>query len=275
MPLTNFTELQQFLTSLGLHPKKGLSQNFLIDGNIVRKIIKAADVQPGDAVLEIGPGPGALTEALVGAGAKVFAVERDYNFAQQITRFPGVEVFEGDILTFPLEKLSSGKPYKVVSNLPYHLTSPILGMLVPHYPLFSTITVMVQEEVARRMTALPKTGDYSSLTVFLNFYANTRYEFGVRHHCFYPKPKVDSAVVTLTLKNPPDVDSEQFFKFVRTSFQQRRKMVKKTLGDVYGKEEIIRNMKALGLPESARPEELSVEESLALFRSLSFFVKDD
>lgn len=263
MPLTNPSELLAFLRALGREPKKGLSQNFLIDGNIVRKILTEAAIQAGDDVLEIGPGPGALTEVLVGQGAKVYAVEKDPIYAEAIKRFKNVDVFAQDILDFELALLP--KNTKVVSNLPYHLTAPILTLLAPRHDLFSTVTVMVQEEVARRITASPKTKkEYGSLTVFLNFYAQPRYAFKVSRRCFYPQPKVDSAVVTLILKRPPPVDAEGFFIFVRTAFQHRRKMIKTTLGCPIGN-----ILEQIGENPKARPEDLSLEVFLELYSRVS------
>lgn len=259
------TELKTFLDSLGVRPKKGLSQNFLIDSNIVAKIIAEAVVAPGDYVLEIGPGPGALTEALVNQGAEVVAVELDSVFASALKRFP-LTVYHEDILSFSLEKLK--RKGKVVANLPYHITAPILTKLVPRRDLFTTLTVMVQEEVARRLTAKPKTGDYGSLTVFLNFYSNLRYAFRVSRSCFYPAPNVDSAVVTLTLKEPPAIDEESFFRLVRTAFGQRRKMLKNTLAPLYGAEPLARAFEKTGIDPKSRPEELGLDAFLSLFNRL-------
>lgn len=257
MPLTNPTELLAFLHALGVEPKKALSQNFLIDGNIVKKILKEADVQPGECILEIGSGPGALTEALVEAGAEVYAVEKDAKFAESLKRFPSVTVFAEDILKFSFELLP--KRLKVVANLPYHLTAPILILLAPRHEQFSRLTVMVQEEVGRRIAAQPKTKEYGSFTVFLNFYSMPRYAFKVSRHCFYPKPKVDSAIVSLDLKKPPLTHADPFFSMMHALFQHRRKMVKTTLGEKAG---II--LQQLGENPQARPEELSLDIFLKL-----------
>ena len=212
MPIYKPSELRTFLNQLGIKPKKGLSQNFLIDGNIVRKIVAAANVVPGDVVLEIGPGPGSLTQALLEAGADVLAVEMDSTLAEALERLQTPEkklqIFCLDILNFSLQKnllplLKNGKKAKVIANLPYHLTTPILAMLIPHHLIFSSLTLMVQEEVGRRFTALPNTSEYSSFTVFLQFYSVPVYAFTVSRNCFYPVPKVDSAVVSLNLNPLP------------------------------------------------------------------------
>lgn len=268
MALTNPSELIRFLDSLGVRPKKGLSQNFLIDGNILRKILREAQVAPDDLVVEIGSGPGALTEALVEAGADVIAIEKDSIFAKALTRFEGVQVFEGDVRDFPFEELP--RKGKVVANLPYHLTHAILTMLVPKNTLFTSLTVMVQEEVARRITAKPGTAAYGSLTVFLEFYSKPRYAFSVSHHCFYPKPKVDSAIVTFDLKEPPYLeDTEAFFHFIRTAFGQRRKMLRNTLGKLFAPQKIMEALEHLGLNPQARAEELSLDAFLALYAHLT------
>jgi 16S rRNA (adenine1518-N6/adenine1519-N6)-dimethyltransferase len=256
--LTNLKELLPFLRSLGVKPKKSLSQNFLVDGNIVRKIIAEALIEKGDCVLEIGPGPGALTEALIESGAIVYAVEKDAVFADALKRFEDVHLFAQDIRDFDLSFIPLKT--KVVSNLPYHLTAPILTLLIPRYDLFSTITVMVQEEVARRIIAKPKTKEYGSLTLFLNFYSEPHFAFKVSRHCFYPEPKVDSAVVTLILKKPPPVDSKAFFSFVHAAFQHRRKMIKTTLGPKIG--ELLSELK---VDPKSRPEDLSLDLFLKLF----------
>lgn len=279
MPIYKPTELHQFLEELGVHPKKGLSQNFLIDGNILRKIVEAAHVAPGDLVVEIGPGPGSLTEVLLNSGAHVIAVEKDTVFAGALGRLKtdknALEVHCDDIMTFPLEEtlkpyLAQGKKAKVIANLPYHLTTPIIAQLVEQRHLFSTLVLMVQEEVGRRFVGKPRTGDYGSFTVFLNFYTHPSYAFTVSRQCFYPSPKVDSAVVVLELKEPPQVsDVEAFFKLTRTAFKQRRKMMRSSLRDLYPPQEMEESLSAIGHSPMARPEELSLDDFLKLFEMLS------
>lgn len=271
MNLSRPSELMQFLDSLGARPKKRLSQNFLIDGNIVRKIVDTAAICPGDTILEIGSGPGVLTEELLKRDARVVAVEKDEVFAAALKRFPTVEVFTGDIRDFPLDQFFGGleKKAQVVANLPYHLTTPILGLLAPRHDLFSSLTLMVQKEVGQRMTSLPSSSDYSALTVFLNFYTTPTYAFTVSNRCFYPAPKVQSAVIHLTLKKPPDVSPDAFFHFVHTTFRERRKMVSTTLKKLYPAGHIEKSLEALNLPPKIRPENLTVQQFLMLYRFLS------
>lgn len=277
MPMYKPTELVQFLEGLGIGPRKGLSQNFLIDGNILRKIVQISQVGPGDLVLEIGPGPGSLTELLLQAGAEVLAVEKDEILAKALNRFHDIGTLDvccADIMDFPikqeLKKRLKGKRAQVIANLPYHLTTPIIALLAPLHDLFSSLTLMVQEEVARRFTAKPGTSDYSSFTVFLDFYTHTHYGFKVGRNCFYPPPRVDSAVVKLDLKPPPSITNQDtFFEMTRTAFQQRRKMIKVSLKELYPSDVVMSSLKAIGANPQARPEELSLEQFLKLFKSLN------
>lgn len=267
------SNLRLFLDELKTLPKKSLSQNFLIDGNILQKIVKTADVQPGDLVLEIGPGPGALTEILLQKGAHVVAVEKDRIFAEALKRLQTednrLEVFNDDILEFPLDKHLHRKT-KVISNLPYHLTTPILALLFPRRDLFSTLTVMVQEEVARRFVAPPGGEDYSSFTVFLSYYSKAKYAFKVGRNCFYPAPRVDSAIVTMELKEPPSVsDEEGFFKLTRGAFSQRRKMLRASLKEQYSPALVEKALTDMGVNPLSRPEELSLDQFLQLFSALN------
>lgn len=267
------SELRQFLDQLGIFPKKGLSQNFLIDGNIIRKIVAVSDVKPNDTILEIGPGPGSLTQALLETGASVVAVEKDTVLAQALERFKTpahkLKIFCHDILTFPLSEmiaplLLEGNKAKVIANLPYHLTTPILALLVPMRGLFSSLTVMVQEEVARRMTAESGTPDYSSLSLFLRFYTHPHYAFNVSKNCFYPSPKVNSAVVVLNLREPPlsDEDAPSLFQLTRTAFEHRRKMLRSSLRDLFPPQRIEAALLAIGESPMARPETMSLEKFL-------------
>ena len=268
------SELADFLASLGIFPKKGMSQNFLVDGNIIRKIVQAGDVQPGDVVMEIGSGPGALTEELLNAGARVIAVEKDDTLAKALHRLQTkdnrLEVYCEDILKFPIEKhLEKGGRAKLIANLPYHLTAPIITRLAPMRDHFSKLVVMVQDEVARRFIAKPKTKEYSSLTVFLHYYAHVKYGFLVSHNCFYPPPKIESAIAILDLKAPPNVSSEEgFFKLTRTAFEQRRKMLRSSLRTIYQPEVVMQGLTDAGLNPLARPEELSLDDFVALFAQL-------
>lgn len=272
------SELHDFLQGLGITPKKVLSQNFLIDGNIVRKIIKSADVAPEDLVLEIGPGPGSLTEMLLEDGATVIAVERDDVLAEALNRYQNdagrLHVFCEDIMEFPIEEtlrahLRPGQKAKVIANLPYHLTTAIIEKLITMHDIISTLTLMVQDEVARRFTAHPSTKEYGSLTIFLQFYAKVHYAFSVSNQCFYPIPKVGSAVATFELQPPKQVsDVAAFFKITRTAFEHRRKMLRGSLKELYTPEVITQALEEIHCPPLARPEELSLMQFVNLFEKL-------
>jgi len=279
MPVYKPSELREFLDSLGIRPRKGLSQNFLIDGNIIRKIVDTAKVTKDDVVLEIGSGPGSLTEELLNTGATVVAVEKDKVLAEALKRLQTpdnrLHVFCDDILEFPIAEtlktfLKSGQKAKVIANLPYNVTTPILVFLVPMHETFSKLVLMVQDEVARRFTAVPGTSDYSSFTVFLSFYSNPHYCFQVSNHCFFPEPSIQSAIVSLDLKEPPKVSNEEkFFEMTRKSFHQRRKMLRASLKDLYAPALVTDSLTALGLNPLARPEDLTLADFIRLFEKLT------
>lgn len=281
MALYKPTELRQFLTEQGIVPRKSMSQNFLIDGNIVRKIVKAAEIAENDLVLEIGPGPGGLTEQLLAAGARVVAIEKDRTLAVALQRLQTpaetLHVVTGNALEIDLKQLLT--PYfpctksraKVVANLPYNITTPLLTHLLPRNDLFSQITVMVQEEVAQRMAAKPHTSAMASLTIFCQFFSEIHYNFKVNRSCFFPAPTVDSAVITFSLTPPPlpDARQESFFLLTRTAYQHRRKMLRASLRDLAAPAAIETALASLTLPPTARPEELSLQQFLQLFDLLS------
>lgn len=273
MPLYKPTELLEFLESIGVTPKKSMSQNFLIDGNITRKIVKAAEVTQGDVVLEIGSGPGSLTEELLLKGATVIAVEKDTKLATALRRLDPsgkrLTIFNDDILKWNLEQelpkfLKEGQKAKVIANLPYHITTPILTYLAPQNKWISDIVVMVQEEVGRRFTAEVNTNEYGSITLFLNFWSSPKYEFKVGRNCFYPAPKVDSCIISFKLHpGAPGIDPDKFFEVTRRGFEQRRKMLRSSLRELCPN--IAEALAAAGLPETSRPEELGLEDFVKVY----------
>lgn len=272
MALYKPSALRAFLEEIGASPKKSLSQNFLIDGNIIRKIVTFAGVQKGDSVLEIGPGPGVLTEELLARGAHVLAVEKDRKFAAALPRLQTEDgrltVVEGDILEQDLSKLLKPRT-KLVANLPYQITTPILTTFLPKREFFESITVMVQKEVSARFLAEPSTKDYSSITVFVQFYSQPEYGFTVEPTCFYPPPRVKSSVVKFTLQDSPPVSSEEaFFAMTRRAFQQRRKMLRASLKHDYPLSSIDRGLEKIGKGLQVRPENLSLADFLILFQEI-------
>ena len=285
MPLYRPSELQQFLATLGISPKKSLSQNFLIDGNILRKISQFADLHPADQVIEIGPGPGALTEQMLDLGCFVVAIEKDRLFAEALSRLVKgtarngrLNVFEADVMDVDfiatLDRLGFGRETqaKVVANIPYHLTTPIMEKIILNAERISMAVLMVQEEVARRCVAHPGTKDYSSLTIFLQFYTDVQYGFLVPARCFYPIPRVESAVIRLTMKKElplAAIERKMFFKIIHTVFQQRRKMIKVSLRQFFDSKIVVSALEKIHKTEKTRPEELSVAEWVQFFQALS------
>ncbi|MBI2810210.1 MAG: ribosomal RNA small subunit methyltransferase A [Candidatus Melainabacteria bacterium] len=269
------SDLHTFLNELGIHPKSSLSQNFLIDGNIIQKIVSTAGVGPGDNVVEIGPGPGALTQALLETGARVTAIEMDSIFAKALERLQTednrLHIINQDVLKFPLADYLQTLPSscKIVANLPYHITTPILVLLLPLQRYVESLTIMVQKEFADRMIAKSGTREYSSFTIFLQFYSRVAGSFTVSPNCFYPRPKVHSTVVHCKLHPAPPVDAEAFFQLTRTAFGQRRKMLRASLKDLYDAKKIEDALATIGKSGTVRPEELSLEEFISVYEALS------
>lgn len=218
---------------------KGLGQNFLIDGNIVRKICEEGEVSKEDDILEIGPGIGTLTEELSYKANKVVAVELDKSLFpildETLAGCNNVEIVPGDILKIDLPKLFSEKfeseNIKIVANLPYYITTPIIGRLLEEELDIDSILVMVQSEVAERMKASPGTKDYGSLSVFVQYYTDPEIVLSVPKTAFMPRPNVDSAVIKLKIRKEKIElkDREIFFKVVKAAFSQRRKTILNSL----------------------------------------------
>jgi len=267
----------EILKKYGLRLTKTLGQNFLTDANIIRKIVETAEVNENDFILEIGPGIGALTARLAERAGKVVAVEIDRHLmeplAETLGGFGNVQVINADIMETDLKELTAGwnGPLKVVSNLPYYITTPIIMNLLESDIPWDLLVFMVQKEVVARMVAMPGTKDYSALSVAVRYYADPKLAFLVSRNCFIPKPDVDSAVVKLkkrSLDLAEDVDREFLFKVVRASFGQRRKTLLNSLGNQPwlegGKERLREVLKEMGHPEDIRAETLSVEQFVRL-----------
>lgn len=276
MDLFRPSELTSYLQELGATAKKSLSQNFLIDGNVLDKLINAASVSSGDLILEVGPGPGAITQALLKKGAHVLAVEKDALFAKglikQQAHAPSLEVIADDFLLLDLENLLKNRDQKckVVANLPFQITSPILAKLFPLQSLISSITVIVQKEVGERMVAAPGSKAYSRLSLFTQYYCTPTLSFTVSPNSFSPPPKVSAAVVHLKLHTPPPVSSEKgLFLLIKTAFCQKRKMLRSSLKELYPKSAIEEALRALSLSPAARPQQLTLLQFVSLFDSLA------
>ena len=255
--------------------QKKFGQNFLINTSILEEIIDAAEITREDFVLEIGPGIGTMTQYLCEAAREVVAVEIDTNLipilGDTLSAYDNVEVMNADILKVDIAKLADerngGKPIKVVANLPYYITTPIImGLFESHVPIDS-ITIMVQKEVADRMQEGPGSKEYGALSLAVQYYAKPEIVANVPPSCFMPQPKVGSAVIRLTRhENPPvDVDNEKLmFQVIRASFNQRRKTLANGLNNFgsfsLGKEEIQKSIEELGVPVNIRGEALSLEQ---------------
>ena len=256
--------------------QKRFGQNFLIDGHVIGKIIRAAEITKDDVVLEIGPGIGKMTQYLAEAAGEVFAVEIDKNLlpilAETLAEYDNVTVVNEDILKVDIATLTGGRPVKVVANLPYYITTPIImGLFENHIPATS-ITVMVQKEVAERMQAGPGGKDYGALSLAVQYYAEPYIVANVPPNCFMPRPNVGSAVIRLTRHSEPKIvvkDEKFMFKLIRASFNQRRKTLQNGINNSaelsIGKDAVVEALRKMGLPESIRGEALS----LAQFAELS------
>ena len=255
-------------------PIKRLGQNFLIDPNIVRKIVALAELSPSDHVLEIGPGRGILTEALCHAAGQVTAIEVDprlhaYLETRQV-ELPNVELVCEDALSYPVESLPMGTV--VVANLPYYISTPLLFRLLDQRDRFPRMVLMLQNEVADRLVAKPDGSDYGVLSVMAQYAAEITKAFRVSAQCFRPRPEVGSAVVLLRTKQRRELSSEEEPKFatlVKASFAHRRKTLINSLKDEgYNQKSVIEALQSLTLSPTVRAEVLSVAQLIELTRRM-------
>ncbi|WP_076792415.1 16S rRNA (adenine(1518)-N(6)/adenine(1519)-N(6))-dimethyltransferase RsmA [Chlorobium sp. KB01] len=244
--------------------KKKLGQNFLTDRNITRKIVAASGATADDNILEIGPGFGALTREIIAICPTFTVVEKDPKLAAFIrSEYPGLKVLEADFLDTDLELLAGEKPLRVLGNIPYSITTPILFKLLEHRPSFISATLMMQHEVAMRIVARPSTKDYGILAVQMQAFCDVSYLFKVGRKVFRPQPGVDSAVISMKPKQESPVEeSEGFRRFVRTAFHQRRKTLLNNLKESYNLDAVESSTLKL------RAEALTIEEFFTLFRQL-------
>lgn len=255
--------------------QKKFGQNFLIDGHVLDKIIAGAGVTKDDMVLEIGPGIGTMTQYLAEAAGKVVAVEIDRNLLpilqETLADYDNVKVIHADVLSLDLEKLvqeeNGGRPIKVVANLPYYITTPIIMALFEQHVPLANVTVMVQKEVAARMKSGPGSKDYGALSLAVQYYAEPYIVANVPCNCFMPRPNVDSAVIRLTRYEEPPVqvkDEKMLFKIIRASFNQRRKTLQNGLNNSselnFTKDQIAAAIVEAGFSPSVRGEALTLEQ---------------
>jgi 16S rRNA (adenine1518-N6/adenine1519-N6)-dimethyltransferase len=253
---------------------KRLGQNFLIDPNIVRKIVAAADLTPDDTVLEIGPGRGVLTEALARAAGRVVAVEIDPLLHRLLQErqvdWPNVEIVCADALAYSFDGFPSGTV--VVANLPYYISTPLLFRLLEHRRRFPRLVLMLQNEVADRLVAKPDSSDYGVLSVMAQYAAEMTKAFRVSANCFRPRPEVGSAVVILKTKEQTALTREEeptFAVLVKAAFAHRRKQLVNSLRDEgYPQKAMLDALNRLGLSSTVRAEQLSLAQFLALTRQV-------
>ncbi|MDD6207759.1 MAG: 16S rRNA (adenine(1518)-N(6)/adenine(1519)-N(6))-dimethyltransferase RsmA [Clostridiales bacterium] len=266
------------------HFQKRFGQNFLIDTHVLDKIIRAAQITSEDLVLEIGPGIGTMTQYLCENARQVIAVEIDSNLIEilsdTLSPYDNVTVINEDILKLDInqivEQQNNGRPIKVVANLPYYITTPIImGLFESHVPIDS-ITVMVQKEVAERMQAGPGSKDYGALSLAVQYYAEAYIAANVPPNCFMPRPNVDSAVIRLTRHKTPVVnvqDEALMFRLIRASFNQRRKTLVNGLNNSpelsFSKDQIVHALEQSGLSPSIRGEALTLAQFATLSDELS------
>ena len=275
----------QILEKYNFNFQKKFGQNFLIDTNILEGIIKGADITKDDCVLEIGPGIGTMTQYLCENAGFVIAVEIDKNLIpilnETLGEYSNKVIINEDVLRLDINELANkynnGKPIKVVANLPYYITTPIImGLFESHVPLDS-ITVMVQKEVADRMKVGPGTKDYGALSLAVQYYSKPDILMIVSANCFVPRPNVDSCVIKLTLhkEKPVSVKNEAFmFSLIRAAFNQRRKTMVNSLSNAginnVTKENILAALEKMELPATIRGEALTLSQFALLSDYLSF-----
>jgi 16S rRNA (adenine1518-N6/adenine1519-N6)-dimethyltransferase len=284
--LGNPTNTVEVLQRHNFNFQKKFGQNFLIDTNILESIIEAAGVNKEDCVLEIGPGIGTMTQYLCENAREVVAVEIDKKLipileTDTLSSYDNVTIINEDILKVDINKIvqekNNGKPIKVVANLPYYITTPIImGLFESHVPLES-ITIMVQKEVASRMQEGPGTKDYGALSLAVQYYASPKIMLNVPASCFMPRPNVDSAVIRLTRHTVPPVtvsDEKLMFDIIRASFNQRRKTLVNGLHNAselnVTKDQVVNALHNMNLPETIRGEALTLAQFAELTDLLNF-----
>lgn len=281
--IANKKVTRYILQRFGIHMSKRLGQNFLIDANIVQGIVDAANVQENDRVLEIGPGIGTLTQALAETGAEVTCVELDKRLpevlAHTLDAYDNVHVIQGDILKVNIPEIMGDKPFKVVANLPYYITTPIImALLEKHLPI-TDIVVMVQKEVAERMAAQPGGKTYGALSVAVQYYTVPEIALYVPPRSFMPPPEVDSVVVNCKVRQIPAVeliDEKMFFRVVKAAFGQRRKTLNNALKSMGVDKNIIADvLDKAGIEATRRGETLTMEEFGVIANILAQMAKQE
>jgi 16S rRNA (adenine1518-N6/adenine1519-N6)-dimethyltransferase len=268
------TEIKHAASAIGMTPSRSLGQNFLFDQNLARWIVAQLDIQPGDHVVEIGPGLGSLTEFLVATDATVTLIEKDDRLIEHLrARFESsnVEVVHGDAITFDTRRLLGRGPLKIVGNLPYYVSTPIIGRFADPLLAPARMVFTLQRELAERLNAKPRTKEFGAMTICLGRRWAARYLRTLPASVFYPEPKVESAVVMLeprAREETPPCDDALFDRLVRGGFSERRKQLRKNLERVEPGPDWREHLRALGLAETVRAEELDLSQWTRLARSI-------
>ena len=275
------TQLKAVFRKYNFSPLKRFGENYLIDGNVKDKIITEANVDTGDTILEIGPGFGALTFDLAASRAAVFAVEKDkkaFEILRDLVKggLPKLEIFNRDILEFDLKKIFTGDKIKVVGNLPYYITTPVIEYIIKNREIVDNALVVIQKEVALRLLAPEGSKDRSSISCFVQYYTKPEYLYTINRTSFYPVPDVDSSLLRLKILQKPDHhvrDEPTFFKIVRGAFNQRRKSIVNSLSreavlDI-PKEKLINILKSLNIDPTSRPQDLSLSAFASITNSVN------
>ncbi len=266
------SQLKEVFERHDFKPLKRFGENYLIDANIKDKIIKEAAIVKGDTILEIGPGFGALTIDLASSGANVYAVEKDKKAFHILSAIagnthPNLELICQDILEFDITRIFSRGKIKVIGNLPYYISTPVIEYMIENRAFIECAIVMVQKEVAARLLAGPGTKDYSSISCFIQYYTKPEYVYTVKRNSFYPSPEVDSAIVRFDfpLNRPVDaLDEKMLFRVIRGAFNQRRKTIINSLSREavlnISKDKLTVILNSIGIDPERRPETLGLPE---------------
>ncbi len=282
--LGNAKNTSQIIKKYGFSFRKRFGQNFLIDEHVLTKIVDAALIEEDDGVIEIGPGIGTMTQLLCERAAKVVAIEIDRDLIpildETLSDYSNVKVINDDVMKTDIRRLIEeefeGRRVRVVANLPYYITTPIvMNLLENRYPIES-ITIMVQKEVAERMRAVPGTKDYGALSLAVQYYADTYIAANVPPNCFIPRPNVGSAVIRLTVLKEPQTEvsnEKQMFEIIRASFNQRRKTLANAIANYAGlsfsRSDVENALTKMDLPVTVRGESLNLQQFAALSNILT------
>jgi len=258
---------------ISFHPQKNLGQHFLKDRNIAKKIVSIADIKENDCVWEIGPGKGILTEELLNKNCFLTVFEIDKKLYPILEKRFGnkIKLIKNDILKADWKEIFPKNKIKIVSNLPFQITSPFLYKVTKFYEHFSEIVIMVQKEVAMRINAKSGNKKYGKLSLKMQYYYNIKYEFTIKPHLFHPPPKVDSAIINLQPRKDKQIieDEKLFWKIVKISFKNRRKMLRNNLSELFNNNQFNKLKTISSIELTRRAESLSENEFIKLYQDIS------